>query len=82
MPPEKTQQYTIPPVIEQLAQAAGINAQMLKETRDFLADALNRNQHLTLENASLKQDNVKLRQKLESAEDALEACTCATAVTK
>lgn len=77
MASEKTQQYIIPPMFEQLAAAAGLNAQMLRETRDFLADALTRNQTLALENASLKQDIVKMRQKLETAEEALEACSCA-----
>lgn len=65
MPPEKTEQYSIPPMIEHLANAAGLNAQMLRETRDYLADSLNRNQQLALENAGLKKDVARLQRQLD-----------------
>lgn len=72
MPDEKTQQYNVPPMVEQLAAAAGLNAQMLKETRDYLADSLARNHRLVLEQADLKREITQQRQRLEEAEDKAE----------
>lgn len=70
---QNTTQYMIPPPVEQLASSLGVVTGMLKETRDFLADTLNRNQQLSLENAGLKKENVKLRQENEERDDANEA---------